>query len=143
MKDLQLPNDEIRNSLAEMCMIIHTTVEEASNEFYNELRRRVYTTPKSYLDLINLYLIALDQKRSEFNINKNRLANGLKKLNDTNSNIAELKIRLAELQPLLKQKNDELKIALEKVNADKIIANDKEQIVSVEAEIVNKQAASA
>ncbi|MBK8156898.1 MAG: hypothetical protein IPK55_13370 [Streptococcus sp.] len=43
-----------------MCMLIHTTVEEASDKFYNQLRRRVYTTPKSYLDLINLYLIALE-----------------------------------------------------------------------------------
>lgn len=91
-----------------MCMIIHTTVEEASDQFYSELRRRVYTTPKSYLDLINLYLIALDQKRLEFNTNKNRLSNGLKKLNNTNANIAELKVKLAEMQPLLKVKNDEL-----------------------------------
>lgn len=60
-----------------------------------------------------MYLIALDQKRSEFNINKNRLSNGLKKLNNTNANIAELKVKLAELQPLLKIKNDELKIALD------------------------------
>lgn len=80
-----------------MCMLIHTTVEEASDKFYNQLRRRVYTTPKSYLDLINLYLIALEQKRNEFNVNKNRLSNGLKKLNNTNANIAELKVKLAEL----------------------------------------------
>lgn len=80
-----------------MCMIIHTTVEESSDRFYAQLRRRVYTTPKSYLDLINLYLIALDQKWNEFNINKNRLSNGLKKLNNTNANIAELKVKLAEL----------------------------------------------
>lgn len=78
-------------------MIIHTTVEESSDRFYAQLRRRVYTTPKSYLDLINLYLIALDQKWNEFNINKNRLSNGLKKLNNTNANIAELKVKLAEL----------------------------------------------
>ncbi len=30
-------------------------------------------------------------------MNKNRLANGLKKLNNTNANIAELKVKLAEL----------------------------------------------
>lgn len=124
-------------------MIIHTTVEDASEKFYAQLRRRVYTTPKSYLDLINLYLIALEQKRNEFNINKNRLANGLKKLNNTNANIAELKVKLAELQPLLKLKNEELKIALERVNADKVKASEQDLIVSAEAEQVNKQAAAA
>lgn len=35
---------------------IHTSVSSASDRFYTELRRRYYTTPKSYLDLINLYL---------------------------------------------------------------------------------------
>jgi dynein heavy chain len=143
LKDLALPNDEVRNSLAEMCKTIHTSVEEASDRFYNQLRRRVYTTPKSYLDLINLYLIALDNKRQEFNMNKNRLSNGLLKLKTTNGNIAELKVKLAELQPMLKEKNEELKIALERVNADKLVANEKEQIVSAEAEIVNKQASDA
>lgn len=98
------------------------------------MRRWVYTTPKSYLDLINLYLIALDQKWNEFNINKNWLANGLKKLNNTNANIAELKVKLAELQPLLKLKNEELKVALERVNADKVKASEQDLIVSAEAE---------
>lgn len=56
LRDLELPSDEIRTSLAEMCMIIHTSVEAKSDEFYDQLRRRVYTTPKSYLDLISLYL---------------------------------------------------------------------------------------
>lgn len=80
-----------------MCMVIHTTVEEESDNFYGELRRRVYTTPKSYLDLISLYLNTLDNKRYEYNINRNRLATGLKKLHDTNKSIAELKVKLAEL----------------------------------------------
>ena len=97
LKELELPSEEVRQSLAEMCMAIHTSVEETSDQFFGELRRRVYTTPKSYLDLINLYLNTLDVKRSEYNQNKMRLATGLKKLNDTNKSIAELKIKLTEL----------------------------------------------
>ena len=82
-------------------MTIHTSVEDTSDRFFAELRRKVYTTPKSYLDLINLYLNTLDVKRNEYNINKNRLATGLKKLNDTNKSIAELRIKLTDLQPKL------------------------------------------
>jgi dynein heavy chain len=58
-------------------MVIHTTVEEKSNEFYDKLRRRVYTTPKSYLDLIQLYISSLDTKRDEAIKSKRRLAIGL------------------------------------------------------------------
>jgi dynein heavy chain, axonemal len=84
-----------------MCMIIHTSVETMSEHFYEELRRRVYTTPKSYLDLIKLYLNTLTQKRKEDNENKDRLAMGVKKLAETNKSIAELKETLKELQPQL------------------------------------------
>jgi dynein heavy chain len=60
-----------------MCMVIHTTVEEKSTEFYEKLRRKVYTTPKSYLDLIQLYISSLETKRDEAMKNKRRLALGL------------------------------------------------------------------
>jgi len=65
LKEVDLPSEEVRKNLAEMCMLIHTTVEEKSAEFYEKLRRKVYTTPKSYLDLIHLYVSSLDVKREE------------------------------------------------------------------------------
>lgn len=143
LKELPDATEEVKSGLAEMCMKIHISVEEAADRFYESLRRRIYTTPKSYLDLISLYLQKLDEKRNDFHQNKNRLAIGLKKLNDTNSNIAELKIKIEEMQPKLVQKNAELKVSLVQVNADKAIADEKEKVVSAEAEIVNKKAADA
>jgi len=41
-----------------------------SEAFFESLRRRVYTTPKSYLDLIALYIKVLEIKRTEFQKNK-------------------------------------------------------------------------
>jgi dynein heavy chain len=108
LKQVDLPTEEVRSAIANMCMKIHTSVEESSTQFFDKLRRRIYTTPKSYLDLISLYTKTLEVQRSEFYINKNRLATGLKKLNDTNASIAELKIKLAEMQPLLIKKNEDI-----------------------------------
>jgi dynein heavy chain len=99
--EMELPSEDIRDELAKMCMLIHTSVEETSEQYYDELRRRVYTTPKSYLDLISLYINTLDRKRKEVSANKNRLFQGLKKLEETNKQIAELKISLAESAPIL------------------------------------------
>lgn len=84
-----------------MCMMIHTSVEEKAQEFYDRLRRRIYITPKSYLDLINLYIKCLADKRFEHGKNKDRLANGLRKLNETNDNIAQMQQKLTELKPVL------------------------------------------
>ena len=46
-----------------MCVEIHTSVSDMAERFYNELKRRYYTTPTSYLELINLYLSMLEEKR--------------------------------------------------------------------------------
>lgn len=119
-------------------MKIHISVEEQSNKFYDSLRRRVYTTPKSYLDLISLYMKLLEVKRNELHSNKSRLSNGLAKLNEANSEIATLSAELKVKQPILEEKNEELKVALVKVNADKEIADEKDRVVSAEAAIVNK-----
>ena len=129
--------------LSEMCMKIHVSVERMSDKFFESLRRKVYTTPKSYLDLISLYIKVLEEKRLESNGNKTRLANGLHKLTETNDNIAELKIKLAEMQPILEKKNAELKVALVQVNKDKEAADEKEKVVSAEAAIVETKAAEA
>jgi len=94
LKELPDTSETVKSGLSEMCMRIHTSVELMSDKFFASLRRRVYTTPKSYLDLISLYMKVLEIKRVEFTKNKNRLAIGLKKLNDTNTNIAELKVKL-------------------------------------------------
>lgn len=46
-------------------MEIHVSVTDMAERFYAELRRRYYTTPTSYLELINLYLSMLEDKRQQ------------------------------------------------------------------------------
>ena len=109
---LDLPSEEIRSGLAKMCQLIHTSVEEESENFYNELRRRVFTTPKSYLDLISLYLDVFGKKRKEINANRSRLANGLTTLKNTNASIADLKVVITKMLPELAEKNEKLAVTL-------------------------------
>lgn len=44
-------------------MEIHTSVSNMADRFYSELKRRYYTTPTSYLELITLYLSMLKEKK--------------------------------------------------------------------------------
>jgi dynein heavy chain len=48
-------DDAIKAKLSVMFPKVHKSVEDMSEMFYQELRRRVYITPKSYLDGINMY----------------------------------------------------------------------------------------
>lgn len=49
-----------------------------TERFYNEMRRHYYTTPSSYLELLKLYQIMLEQKKNEIIKTRDRIANGLK-----------------------------------------------------------------
>jgi dynein heavy chain, axonemal len=86
------------------CDQIHTSVAVISERFFQELRRHYYTTPKSYLDLIGLYVTLLRDKREDCGIAKDRLLNGLNKLTETNILVDSMKSNLAALQPVLESK---------------------------------------
>ena len=53
----------VQQKIAEMCMEIHTSVSDMAERLYNELKRRYYTTPTSYLELITLYLTMIKEKK--------------------------------------------------------------------------------
>ena len=101
----------------------------------------MYTTPKSYLDLIKLCMVQIDEKREELQSNIMRLSNGLTKLQQANTQVANLNISLTELKPLLEVQTKEVNEALIQVEQDSKIARVQEINVEQEASIVNQQAA--
>ena len=56
---------DMQESVSQACVFIHQSIDEEAERFYNTLKRRVYITPKSYLDLIASYEMYLFEKRSE------------------------------------------------------------------------------
>lgn len=53
------------------------TVEEATIRYFLEMRRRYYTTPSSYLELLKLYQKTLHKKKGEILTLKKKIMNGL------------------------------------------------------------------
>lgn len=58
-------NEELKEKLSLMCVNVHLSVSSMAERYYTELRRRYYTTPTSYLELINLYLSMLSEKKKK------------------------------------------------------------------------------
>ena len=114
-----------------MCVEIHTSVSAMSEVFYAELRRRYYTTPTSYLELINLYLSMLQTKKKyvkesgtvvvfffspvcitmvfplilydrQLTQARDRIATGLKKLLETNDLVVNMEVRHIIEIPILR-----------------------------------------
>lgn len=57
-----------QKKIAEMCVEIHMSVSDMAERFYNELKRRYYTTPTSYLELIRIYISMLQEKTKSVTI---------------------------------------------------------------------------
>ncbi|XP_063073303.1 dynein axonemal heavy chain 6 [Engraulis encrasicolus] len=126
---VDLGSEEMKASLTEMCVEIHVSVSEMAERFYAELRRRYYTTPTSYLELINLYLAMLGKKRNELVMARDRVKNGLAKLLETNELVDKMKIDLSALEPVLKQKSIDVNALMEKLAVDQEKADQVRRVV--------------
>lgn len=80
---------------------MNLTVIETCDSFLKEKKRKVYVTPKSYLDQLYLYGIVLKKKMDQMNTLKTKLSEGLSKLNSTNEVVNKLNIDMKKLQPVL------------------------------------------
>jgi dynein heavy chain len=108
---------------------LHTSVNEASEDFFASERRYNYTTPKSYLDLIDLYKSMLTTKKAGMRTLKERLENGLEKMESAAAQVAELQENLVKEMAVVEDK---------KANTDKLIA-----FVAQETAVADEQKAIA
>jgi dynein heavy chain len=131
----------VRDALVRSCGFVHTSIATSAAKFYNELRRMVYTTPKSYLDLIGLYTSKLGALQSEVDLKRERMVTGVAKLVETEAIVDSLKNDLTKLSPILIQKSkdaDELLVVVGKEKADADVIKER---VSADEAVVAAQAA--
>ncbi|XP_053520536.1 dynein axonemal heavy chain 6 [Artibeus jamaicensis] len=134
-------SDELKVKLSLMCVNVHLSVSNMAERYYTELRRRYYTTPTSYLELINLYLIMLSEKRKQLVSARDRVKNGLTRLLETNVLVDKMKLDLSALEPVLLTKSQDVealmdKLAVDQENADQVrnIVQEDEATAKVKAE---------
>ena len=61
----------------------------------------MYTTPKSFFDMIQLFLKLYEQKKTSLIMDKEQFVIGLKKLEETRVSVSELQVKLEEWKPEL------------------------------------------
>lgn len=64
----------------QVCVYVHQSVARKCVEYLAELARHNYVTPKSYLELLNIFSIFIGQKKQELKTAKNRMKSGLDKV---------------------------------------------------------------
>jgi len=79
-----------------MTVIIHSDVKVFSDRFYDELRRKNYVTPTSYLELLKLYIDMMKLQQSQLPNKIKKYTVGLQTLKDTNDEVAKLQKTIIE-----------------------------------------------
>lgn len=115
---------------------VHGTVNEMSQTYLLNEKRYNYTTPKSFLELIDLFSKLLKIKDAEIKHQIKRLDNGLMKLIDTNSKVEILKIDLAIQEKELKIKNEKADQSIARVTAENEIVQKQKSIAAEEEKSV-------
>jgi dynein heavy chain len=112
------------DNLCNISVQIHTSVSEASDQFYEELRRKNYTTPTSYLDLVKTYKDMLAYQRGIVPVSIARYQGGLSTLASTNKMVEELKVTLVKLRPEIDQKEKDTQEMVVDLEAQTKVANE-------------------
>ncbi|EFA11309.2 dynein beta chain, ciliary [Tribolium castaneum] len=146
LQELKALPASLLDSVSRFMAYAHTSVNAMSKLYLQNERRYNYTTPKSYLEQINLYSKLLIKKNNELQCKIERLENGLDKLKSTAVQVDELKKKLAIQEVELKEKNEAadalieiVGIETEKVSIEKRLADEEEEKVAMIAEEVSKK----
>jgi dynein heavy chain len=129
LAETEMASDEIRAGIEKFMPFSFKCVENYSAKILDQERRFVYTTPKSFLELIKLFKSMLGKKEGELSDSKDRYELGVIKLTET----AEIVGKLEE----------ELKIFSVEVEAKKIEADAQADIVGKEKAIVDVENSAA
>lgn len=135
-------------STADFMGFAHVSIGQTAKDLFRDEHRHVYTTPKSFLSYVQLYKKMLEVRKAMVASNMERLSKGLQKLQITGEQVEELKIKLAAQDIELAAKNEVAekliqKVALdtEKVNSQKMIADEEERKVNqITREVSERQA---
>ena len=111
LADIPLPREELRDAIAQHMAQVHLSISDANADFLRAERRYNYTTPTSFLELINFYKLLLSKKQGRITDQIDRLEIGLQTMKSTTDQVGALQ-KLLEVKMIdvgvEKEKTDEL-----------------------------------
>ena len=130
--DVEFPDSKVSDGIVSLCRDIHIGVEKSSARYKEEVKRYNYVTPTSYLELLATFKKVLAEKRDELGTAKRRLSVGLDKMNQTDKDVAAMKAKMIELQPVLIKTSSEVEALMISIERDKAVAAETKSVVEVE-----------
>jgi dynein heavy chain len=134
LEEIEMDTPEIREGIQKFMPYSFKSVNEYSEQILIQERRYVYTTPKSFLELIKLFKVMFKAKEGELQDNKDKYETGVIKLTETGEIVSkleeELKIFSVEVEAKKKSADEQAEVVggeKVKVEAQNAIAEDEAQ----------------
>lgn len=121
--------DQVHN-MSTVCVIMHKSIEEASEKYYKEVKRHYYTTPSSYLELLKQYHSLLKRRVTAITAKRDRIANGLSKILQTNDVVVAMGEELQIIVPVIERKTLEMRETVSKLEKDSAQADVIKKVVA-------------
>jgi len=129
------PSDSpVRAGICEFMPYSFESSVHVAQSFMEKERRFAYATPKSYLELINLYTSLVGKKVDLLEDKKERLTNGLEKLRATQEQVAGLEEELKEKAVIVQEKAQAADVFAEEVGREKANVQAESDKAGVEAQ---------
>ena len=130
--EVELGEDEVKDAIIRFMPFSFVEVNSASDRFLSNEKRYNYTTPKSFLELIALYKMMLQNKRDTTQNSQDRLQQGLDKLQGTAKAVGELEEFLKVKSVEVEEKIAAAEVLSEKVGKEKEICNREGDAAAIE-----------
>jgi len=137
-----LPDETMLATVAANMAEVHLSIDTANRNFLAEERRFNYTTPKSFLELIDFYMKMLTEQQSNVGTNRERLERGLDIMEQVQNKVNSLKEDLKLIIVQVTEKKDTTAILIEDVSKASAHAQEEKAKASVK-EADTSQVASA
>ncbi|CAK0888334.1 unnamed protein product [Prorocentrum cordatum] len=133
--------EQFQEPVANVFGLSHTVVAEFSDEMFRDQKRMNYVTPTNYLELVQGYMAMLHEKQKAIGSAGDKLRNGLSKLDDASTQVAEMSVDLETKQEICTVKAKECEELMTVIVAEAAKAEIQEKNVSADSARIEKEAA--
>ena len=122
--------DACLENLVQFFKLVHKSVEETSHRFLLELRRYIYVTPTSYLELLRCFKNLLVDKRNQLQVQRSRFSGGVERLIKAAYEVELMKTELTKMKPELAEAQIQSEKMMERIVVDKAEAEETQKHVA-------------
>jgi len=138
-EELQVESKEEREALVLHLSSVHAELRVMTGLYFEQFRRNVYVTPKTYLSFINLYKGVYKVKMNKVSEDAEKINTGLVKLEEAEVGVAKMQIQLAETNQVLARTSERIEKMLVGLRENKAKAEKVKTVVLKKKNLLAEQ----